>query len=93
MCSRSLFLSNRRKTWQGMGIRKSQPYPRLEPWQGTGTRKSPPYPGRKREELNLENADSLKKTCRIIDNTVYWYRRKCRYICKATRLGCSASGD
>ena len=110
MCSRSLFLSNRREPWQGMGTRKSQPYPRRnpwqgtgtrksqpyprrepwqgtgkrksqpyprrEPWQGTGTRKSPPYPGRKREELNVENADGLKKSCGMVDNTIYWNRRE-----------------
>ena len=110
MCSRSLFLSNRRKPREGTGTGKRLPYPRREPWQGTGTgkrlsyprrkpregtgtgkrlsyprrepwqgsgtRKSPPYPGRKREELNVENADGLKKSCGMVDNTVYWNRRE-----------------
>lgn len=38
----------------------------------------PLYPERKREELNVENADGLKKSCRPADNAVYWYRRECR---------------
>ena len=110
MCSRSLFLSNRRKTWQGMETGKRQPYPRREPQKGmgagkrlpyprrepqkgmgagkhlsyprrelrkgTGARNLPLYPERKREELNVENADGLKKSCRPADNAVYWYRRE-----------------
>ena len=76
MCSRSLFLSNRRKPREGTGTGKRLPYPRQKPRKGTGTRKSPPYPERKREELNVENADGLKKSCRPADNAVYWYRRE-----------------
>ena len=51
----------RREPQKGMGAGKHLSYPRRELRKGTGARNLPLYPERKREELNVENADGLKK--------------------------------